>query len=143
MSARLFLLAMIAAVVAAVISGLIVVGGPLQAQREKFDQQRWDELVNVLIALECYRNDDRIDDSLPKELTVEALRAHCSLGEFTAEELTDDETGETYAYDAGDGIHFFVCATFHDAARIRRLKQDSDLGMTFNAETGCMSGVFR
>lgn len=143
MRPRLFFPLAIAAVVAAVIGGFLMVGGPLQGQREKFDQKRWDQLLDLLAALECVRDDDRIDDTLPTELTVEALRAHCSLGEFTEDDLTDDETGQTYVYDVKDGGHFFVCATFHDPARIRRLNEGSEPGMSFNAETGCISGVFR
>lgn len=142
MNTKVFLPAIIAIVAAAVVGGLLKVGGPFQARNEKADDRRWDELVNLIVGLECAGNLERLDSSLPTELTVEKLSAHCSHHEFTVEDaLTDDENGQQYVYGSQDDGYFFVCAKFHDPSRIWRLNQDHYLGKSFNVEAGCLWGV--
>ncbi len=143
MNARLFLPATVAAVVAAVIVGLLIVGGPFEGRREAFDGKRYDELGLLARALLCADKGHRYGATLPEELTVETLRVHCSSAGITEDELTDDETGLPYVYQVKDGQDFSVCATFYDAERTLRLNQQAWYGATFNAETGCASGVFR
>lgn len=143
MTARLFLAATIAAVAAAVIGGLLIVGGPFAGRREKFDAERFNELGRLARALICEDKGVRYGSTLPEDLTVESLRVHCSSAGIGEDDLTDDETGQPYVYQVKDGRDFSVCATFYDAKRTLRLNGQSWYGATFNAETGCASGVYR
>lgn len=143
MSGRLYLLTAIAAVAAAVLAGLVIVGGPFQGQRDKFDGQRYMELGKLARALLCEQGYHASGSALPVELSVESLRVHCSSAGILAGDLADDETGEPYAYDRKNARDFAVCATFHDAQRTVRLNYWEGFGATFNPETGCVSGWFR
>ncbi|WP_136646129.1 hypothetical protein [Tabrizicola sp. YIM 78059] len=143
MSGRLLLALAIAAIGAAVVGGFLIVGGPVQGQRDKFDRQRYLELGRLARALLCEQGFRTPGSALPAELTVEALRVHCSSAGISGEDLTDDETGKPYTYARKDDHDFSVCATFHDAARTHRLNDDGWFGALFDPETGCAYGWFR
>ena len=143
MSGKLLFAASIAAVCAAVVAGLVIVGGPGQGQRDRFDARRYLELGTVARALLCELGGTIPGRSLPPELSVDALRVHCSSAGIRTEDLTDDETGQPYVYERKSDQEFSVCASFHDARRTVQLNPQGWYGASFDAETGCVSGWLR
>jgi hypothetical protein len=142
-SGKLFFALAIMAVASAVVAGLLMVGGPLQGQRDKFDDQRYEELGGLARALLCEEYGQIPNSSLPNELTVESLRVHCSSAGIAADDLSDNETGQPYVYDRKNARDFSICAKFHDAKRAARLNSHVSYGASFNPETGCVSGWLR
>lgn len=143
MRSKLLFASAIAAIAAAMVAGLLIVGGPSQGQRDKFDTQRYLELNALARALMCVQGAAIPGSSLPQELTVDSLRVHCTSAGIDADDLSDNETSQPYVYDRR-GDHFFsICATFHDAKRTVRLNPQVWNGAPFDAETGCVSGWLR
>ncbi len=143
MNGKLFLALAITAVCAAVIAGLVIVGGPSQGQRDQFDSQRYEELEKLARALLCKHGPHFPGNSLPRELTIESLRVHCSSAGIDADDLTDDETAEPYSYQRRDDHDFSICANFHDTERTLRLNNQEWYEGSFNSKTGCVSGWYR
>ena len=140
MSGRVgFALAM-AVIAVAVIVGLLLVGGPGQGQRDRFDAERYRELNELGRALLCERGAREVGRSLPQELSVDSLRIHCSGAGITADNLIDDETGEPYVYRRMSDRDFAICATFHDAGRVLLIGTAVSAGGPFDPDTGCVSG---
>lgn len=143
MSNKLLFTTVILAVFSAVVAGLLMVGGPLQGQRDKFDDQRYQELGRLARALLCDEYAQIPNSPLPQELTVESLRVHCSRAGITADDLSDNETGQPYVYKRRNAHDFAICAIFHDAKRTARLNSHAAYGASFDPETGCVSAVVR
>lgn len=143
MSGKLLFVAAIVVVASAVVAGLLMVGGPLQGQRDKFDDQRYEELGRLARALLCNQHGQPPGSSLPDALTVESLRVHCSSAGIAADDLSDNETGEPYVYDRKNARDFSICANFHDVKRTARLNSSQLVGTLFDPETGCVSGWLR
>ncbi|MDJ0638423.1 MAG: hypothetical protein QNJ20_06290 [Paracoccaceae bacterium] len=143
MSNRLFLLLMIAAVSVAVIAGLWTVGGPMQGRRDKFDRHRYLELSKIADALLCEHRSSGTAVPLPEDLSVDAMRIHCSGAGIAEADLFDNETGAPYSYERMSEQDFSVCASFYDAERTRRLNASFRSVAPFDPETGCMSGRVR
>jgi hypothetical protein len=143
MNGRLFLAMSIGAVVAALVGGFLIVGGPLQARQDKADHERYSELQYLASALTCKDYGGRRGPSLPLELTVESISAHCSGAWINADLLADDETGEPYEYRRDSAQAFSLCATFHDASRTARHGAPVRNGALLDPATGCVSGTLR
>ena len=143
MNGKVLFIAAILAVCAAVITGLVMVGGPSQGRRDRFDDQRYAELGNLANALLCNQAGESRSNSLPAELTVESLRGHCSIAGITADDLSDNETGAPYVYDRRNAHDFSICATFHDARRTVDLAYSAWSAASFDPGTGCVSGSLR
>ena len=115
MSDRAFMFGAIGLVLLAALVGIITIGGPTEARRERFDQRRYQDLVSIAHALQCAPKDGT--PALPAELTVPLLRSYCGGRNIQDSGLLDKETNELYKYStAGDG-KFSICAKFYDAAR--------------------------
>ena len=142
MTARAFLVCVAAAVSAAVVAGILTVGGPFEGRREKFDVQRYRELTSIAQALRC-QNWRVSRPVLPAELTTETLNAHCAGSAPGKDGLLDDETGEPYEYVRKNDREFSVCARFHDAEKAMRLSVGPGNDSSFDPETGCMGGLVK
>ncbi len=69
MHGRAFAIGMMAVVAAAVVAGLVAVGGPGEARRDRFDMRRYDDLAFIANALLC-ANKRIANPELPEKLTV-------------------------------------------------------------------------
>jgi hypothetical protein len=143
MTGKVLFAAAILAVCAAVITGLVMVGGPSQGRRDRFDDQRYAELGRLVDVLLCDHYVHSRGSSLPAELTVESLRAHCASAGVSADDLSDSETGAPYVYVRKNAQDFLICATFHDARRTVRLESRPWSAESFDPGTGCVSGSLR
>ena len=143
MTGKVLFAAAILAVCAAVITGLVMVGGPSQGRRDRFDDQRYAELGRLVDVLLCDHYVHSRGSSLPAELTVESLRGHCSIAGISADGLSDNETGAPYVYDRRNAQDFSICATFHDARRTVDLAYSAWSAAAFDPGTGCVSGSLR
>jgi hypothetical protein len=143
MNGKVLFIAAILAVCAAMITGLVLIGGPLQSRRDRFDAQRYVELDRLVDVLLCNYNLKSRSTSLPAELTVESLRAHCASAGVSADDLSDSETGAPYVYVRKNAQDFLICATFHDARRTVRLESRPWSAESFDPGTGCVSGSLR
>ena len=143
MTGKVLFAAAILAVCAAVITGLVMVGGPSQGRRDRFDDQRYAELGRLVDVLLCDHYVHSRGSSLPAELTAESLRAHCSSAGFSADDLSDNETGAPYLYVRKNAQDFSICATFHDARRTVKLAFSDRFEASFDPGTGCISGSIR
>lgn len=145
MAVKTFLAVTVAVVVAAVIIGLVLAGGPGLARRDRIDVTRLKDLNAIGEALHCPGHANA-NLALPTELSIESLKSHCPSVKIAPEQLTDRMTGEPYAYVRSSNRAFSVCATFFDAARIGE-KPRSATGLranyfrfVFDPDTGCLSG---
>jgi hypothetical protein len=143
MTGRVLFAAAILAVCAAMITGLVLVGGPSQNRRDRFDAQRYDELRRLVDVLLCKHYVQSRGSSLPAELTAESLRAHCRSAGISADGLSDNETGAPYLYVRKNAEDFSICATFHDARRTVKLAYSDWFEASFDPGTGCVSGSLR
>lgn len=139
MTHRSVALVVSAVLAAAVLAGILTVGGPGTGRKERFDQSRHDEILRLAQAVSC-SNGRFAAEALPDALTVAALREHCD-GIFVREtDLTDDETGAPYTYRRLSGTKFEICAEFFDARTIPvGYETPTDL-VDFDSETGCFVG---
>jgi hypothetical protein len=101
-----FLLAVVSAVVvAAVVTGFLVLGTPGDARKETFDQKRIEDLSNLRNMIRGY--DVRAErDTLPETLDLVQQTA------FWKTYGRDPETGEPYGYRKLAPDRFELCATF-------------------------------
>ena len=143
MTGKVLFAAAILAVCAAMITGLVLIGGPSQGRRDRFDAQRYVELDRLVDVLLCKQNVQGRSTSLPAELTAESLRAHCSSAGISADDLSDNETGAPYLYVRKNAQDFSICATFHDARRTVKLAYSDRFEASFDPGTGCISGSIR
>jgi hypothetical protein len=94
-----------AVVLAAVVTGFLVLGTPGDARKETLDRKRIDDLSNLTNALRSY--DQRPEgDSLPETLD-DAL-----LSSYWKTQGRDPETGQPYGYRKLAPGRFELCATF-------------------------------
>ncbi|MGB5701500.1 MAG: hypothetical protein WBM48_01665 [Polyangiales bacterium] len=101
-SARLFALAVSAAVATAVIVGLFVVGSPGDARIQKLDRRRVSDLYEIVDSVNAYW---RRKESLPPDFQALSDEVH-----FVPH--SDPETGQLYDYRALDNGTYELCATF-------------------------------
>lgn len=127
----------------AVLAGLLTIGSPGEARRDRYDQRRYEDLAFLSQVLLC-ENLRVSSPALPEELTLEGLRSYCGGIEVLGPELIDEETGEPYSYTrSGDG-EFVVCAKFRDAEKAARLHHSYlDSRSSFNPADGCVRGQVR
>lgn len=137
---RALLVGLVALLALAVISGLVLTGGPFAARQDKMDLRRLEDLARLSDTLNCAA-DGRAVSELPEMLTLETLRNHCGGMPVLAEMLLDSETGAPYAYERLSDWEYTLCATFTDADKTsRRGRVSFDRLASFNPETGCVSG---
>lgn len=122
-----------AVIVLAVIGAFVVLGGPGTARSDERDQNRYAELRKVARWLKC-RN---LGEDLPQELVPDP-GTRCSIS-ITDDLLSDDVTGDMYAYDRVDAKNFQICAIFDNAERLARLQSME----WFDPATGCLTGAVR
>ncbi|WP_296425103.1 hypothetical protein [Yoonia sp.] len=144
MKRRLFFGGATAMIVAAIIFGIITIGGPREARRDAFDRQRYDDLKQISSALFC-SNWRILQPVLPDALTLENIRAYCGGIQIDADVLVDNETGTPYTYSRITESTYAVCATFHDAEKAMRQSYQrlGQVNASFNPETGCVTGRVR
>lgn len=110
---------------AMVIAGLMVVGGPEAARREKRDEARAGDISSLA---RCLRDLPQAElDALPNEMTA---------GTACADSVTwkDAATGEPFRIESDGSGHYRVCATFESPKKIRHVFY----GQAFDPETGCV-----
>ena len=94
------------------VAGLVFSGSPREARWRQLDEQRVQALSSISNAIQSYHHDHgALPDSLGTLLQVP--------GTFGAELLLDPDTGEPYAYQVVDSLHFELCATFQTADPVR------------------------
>ena len=146
MSHRAFAFGIAAFLLAAIILGLLTVGGPGSAKRDRYDQLRYEDLRFLETALRC-TNWRILEPELPDDLTLDSLRSYCGGVEVELAGLVDDETGEPYRYTKISEKEFSVCADFYDAHNtintITKSRSDFGASSSFNPDTGCVSGRVR
>lgn len=143
MSPRLFAGAVLALVTAAVVTGLYAVGGPQEARRERSDQHRYEALIRLAEALAC-RQGRLPPSSLPMQLSVASVRAHCEHVRIDESGLTDRETGQPFSYVRRSDRAFSVCSSFHNARRtMDQRRPRPPTGLIFDPQSGCISGYVR
>jgi hypothetical protein len=123
---RVLLVALIAFVGGGIVGGLMVVGGPGYARKERNDQERSQNLRRLAEYYLCQENEERDDGISPR---------HCGGAQEKPEE-TDPVTGQSYRYVSISETHFEVCATFQTDMR-----QDRNGGyraLYFDGQEGCM-----
>lgn len=143
MSHRAFAFGVAAFLLAAIVVGLLSVGGPESARRDRYDQLRYEDLRFLETALRC-TNWRILGPELPDELTLGSLRSYCGGVEVDPDRLVDDETGEPYRYTKISEREFSVCADFYDANNpIIKSRSAVGVSSSFNPDTGCVGGRVR
>jgi hypothetical protein len=136
MKGRSLLIAACAATIVAITAGLLAVGGPLTARRDRADVARLADLTRIARTLSCTVNG--VAAPLPRTRADWRPEACAS---YLLGLLIDRETGAPYRYTRRGGDGFRICAAFHDArgtwARGRRCSHPR-ARFDFDAETGCM-----
>jgi hypothetical protein len=139
MTGRPLLIAACVAAIAAITVGLLAVGGPNAARRDRADDLRLADLTGIAGTLRCTIN----GVAAPLPQTLADWRPPVCDRYFGAISLIDRETGAPFRYVRQGGDGFRICAQFHDAkgaeARGRRRLHPRDR-FAFDAETGCMVG---
>lgn len=92
------------AVVGAIVAGLILVGSPAQARREKADLDRVSDLEALTHGVRQFYLDRK---ELPATLDLAYTRSN-----KMADDLLDPETRAPYDYRVIDKDHFELCADF-------------------------------
>ena len=105
--------------------GLMVVGGPEAARREKRDDAR---ALAISQLARCLRDVPKAEfDALPKEMTAETACADRM-------NWKDAETGVPFRIESDGSGYFRVCATFEKPRMVRNAFYEQ----AFDAETGCI-----
>jgi hypothetical protein len=86
-------------VIAAVVAALVITGTPAQARMRRLDEQRIDDLVEIVSAVRLYYEDHK---SLPSQLSQMPNRVAA----------TDPASGRDYSYRVIDPTHFELAAEF-------------------------------
>ena len=108
---RLAVAALGVLVAAALVAGLIVVGGPSRGALEKRDNARLQDLLQLQNQVSCIRNGQ--PGALPATLDP---TPQCDYGAPT----TDPVSGQPYVYERVGEDQFRLCADFEDTSRLRR-----------------------
>lgn len=125
------MVAMIGAVAAALILGLMAAGGPGYARMEKRDLTRIADLNVLYDYLQC----PKVEPPLPQNLGEDR---QCPEG-IPDGAVSDPKTNAPYIYRRIDDIRFEICATFElpaDAHKNASLNRP----LKFEGQVGCMSG---
>ena len=142
-SRTLFLVGAVTLIGVAMVAGLLTIGGPFEARRQKLDRSRYADLTIIARALSCrgWRDTRPI---LPAKLTLDNLRSHCDKPKVGQAALLDNETGIPYRYVRENDREFSICAKFYDAEKLFRLKY-ADFGDLYALDpmTGCVNGRVR
>lgn len=93
-----------AAVVIAVVAGLIIAGSPNAERMRRADQERVGDLQAITYSIDAYWNQN---GTLPSSLSELARSPDVYI-----QRITDPETGAPYRYVPGDAGAYQVCATF-------------------------------
>jgi hypothetical protein len=100
--------AAVVVVLAALVAGLFVIGGPGEARLERLDTERTEDLRRIEQAVdEVWRHADTLPPSL------DSLRA---ANRLAPDDLTDPTTGEPYDYRVLSDSTYELCATFDRAS---------------------------
>ena len=86
-----------------VIAGLVMVGGPMQARKERRDQARMDDLALLADHVDCLSQTEQ-GSVLPADL---AATPSCPAPDRLA-----DDSGAPYRYQPTDALHYRLCAKF-------------------------------
>lgn len=128
---KALLIAMIAAVVAALILGLMAAGGPGYARMEKMDRERISDLNRIFNYLQCPKAKRPLPEALEDaDYCPEYVRINS---------VSDPKTDAPYIYRRIDDTRFEVCAEFELPAE-SHLSQSLNRPLKFEGQTGCMSG---
>ena len=107
MKGQALLLAIVSAVVvAAVVTGFLVMGSPKDARRTELDKRRVEDL--------------RMLANLMTPEPARPLRGSLDVNGYSLDmksQLTDPVTGQPYEYRVIDSTHFEICATFDTEVR--------------------------
>lgn len=141
MGNRAFYVGVTAAIVVAIIVGILTVGGPSSARQDVFDQRRYDNLRQIAAALHC-ENWRIMQPELPPELNLQSIRSYCGGIEIQASVLVDNETDAPYTYTRISDTEYSVCAVFYDADKAMRMSYQGfpRSNASFNPDTGCITG---
>jgi hypothetical protein len=120
-----------AVVLAAVVAGLVAVGGPDAGRRDRRDAARLDALHRIADALACHA-EAAAEPARPVALAD--LTPSC-LAPDAVDGLADPRSGEAYRIGYPEPDRATVCAAFEGPAPDRRF---GGLG-TFDAASGCVS----
>lgn len=120
---RLASLGLAALAAAAVLAGLALTGGPMEARRERRDAAREGDLMALARQVECLAQQD--DGALPPQV---AASEACP---FTGR-LADPFTGMAYRYEAIDDRSWRLCAAFETPP-----DPDTRWGPAIRDEAGC------
>jgi hypothetical protein len=129
--ARLLVAVFGAVVLAAVVAGLAVVGGPDTGRRDRRDAARLDGLRRVAEALACHAE---AAAEPPRPATVAEITPAC-LAPEAATELTDPRTRAPFRIEHPAAGRATVCAEFEAPVPEARAAG----WPPFDAETGCVS----
>ena len=100
-----------AVVIAAIVTGFLVMGSPKDARREELDKRRIEDL-RMLASLMTPESGRPLRDSLDVNGYNPGMKA----------QLVDPVTGEPYQYHVIDSTHFELCATFDTEVRPQDLQ---------------------
>ena len=113
--------ALVIVVVASIIAGLVVIGGPTKARQEQADGLRMQALAETAMALNCY---NRGVGALPGDMTLVRTAiadagsdARLASGCRNAVWRDDPISGEAFEIVPGDGHVGQVCAVFERPSR--------------------------
>mmetsp|Transcript_11589 Transcript_11589/g.18655 ORF Transcript_11589/g.18655 Transcript_11589/m.18655 type:complete len:125 (-) Transcript_11589:201-575(-) len=118
-------------VLAAVIGGLSIVGGPSQARAEKADRQRLGDLQRLSRYLDCRGDSETLPQFLSDETYCPERRTNLA--------FDDPVTDDAYVYRRLSDDRFQLCARFasqNEAARGRF----EELDVEFDGQLGCVRG---
>ena len=102
-SNRLFVGAVVGFVLLAVVAGLLVIGSPGEARARRLDGRRLNDLREISMAVDAYRNRyGRLPHSLEEVARESGVAA----------KLQDVTTAQPYAYRTIDARSYELCATF-------------------------------
>ncbi len=119
------------AVLAAVVAGLLAVGGPNAGRRDRRDSARLDAIHRIADALACHA-DAAAEPARPAtlaELTPSCLAPDAAAG------LTDPRSGRAYPIDYPEPDRATVCADFEGPPPDHRFGGRAP----FDAASGCVS----
>ncbi len=124
----LFSIATSIVVVVAVVWGVVLVGSPSTTRRQRFDQQRLDDLRTIVREIDglCRDPDDKDELKRPLPETLDELATQARHRRIN---ITDPETGARYLYRVTSPTTYELCATFS-------LQRDSDEDVFWNHPSG-------
>ena len=99
-----------AVVVAAIVTGIVILGSPSEERARRLDQVRVSELEGIKTAVEFYQ---RANGRLPASLSELSLQPGVRIS-------TDPTTNEPYPYRTVSADEFELCATFDRASEPQR-----------------------